>query len=165
MIDTTGFTVINGLAGNYLILDNFFILITKFGIPLIFVLILLTRNEKIITQTMLACILALAIDQMINFLVFRPRPFTVMKVKLLISHFANNSFPSTHTIMSFASAATLFFNSHKLGKHALFIAGFVGLSRVYIGVHYPTDVIAGIIIGLTSAFVVHKGFFYITKTF
>ncbi len=159
MIDTTGFLVINDLAGNYAVLDNFFIFMTNFGILIIIALVLLTKDKKLVLQAALALLLAVMIDQAINFAFFRPRPFMLGIGTLLIAKSGlSSSFPSGHTLMSFAPATILFLKNHELGKYALFIAGFVGLSRIYVGVHYPSDVFAGILIGLLCAFVVKKGF-------
>ncbi|MBI5066316.1 phosphatase PAP2 family protein [Candidatus Woesearchaeota archaeon] len=157
MLDATIFGVINNFAGNYSILDNFFIFITHFGILLILALVLATKDKKTMIQAVLAVFLALVLDQIINYLTFRPRPFTVSAVNLLISKVADSSFPSTHTLLSFAPATIVLFKNSKLGMYALFIALLVGFSRIYVGVHYPSDVLAGMIIGLVCAFLVKKG--------
>ncbi|MBI4919380.1 phosphatase PAP2 family protein [archaeon] len=159
MIDTTVFLTINSLAGNYALLDYFFIFITHFGILIILALVLFTKDKKLILQAAFAFLLAVMIDQLINFLFFRPRPFVLGLGTLLISKSGlTSSFPSGHTLMSFAPAAVLFFKNHELGKYALLVASLVGLSRIYVGVHYPSDVLAGMIFGLMCAFIVKKGF-------
>lgn len=116
-------------------------------------------------QASLAIFLALIFDQIINYLIFRQRPFAVSAVNLLISKVADSSFPSTHTLLSFAPATIIFFKNSKLGMYALFIAGFVGLSRIYVGVHYPSDVLAGMIIGLACAFLVKKSYSFFEMLF
>ncbi|HBL40024.1 MAG TPA: hypothetical protein DDY98_00015, partial [Ruminococcaceae bacterium] len=58
------------------------------------------------------------------------------------------SFPSGHTSSSFAAATVLFCNNKKLGAPALVLAVLIGFSRIYCGVHYCTDVLAGTVVGV-----------------
>lgn len=81
--------------------------------------------------------------------VARIRPCDVdLAVKLLIPHPGGYSFPSGHTGASFAAASALIFGKSRLGIPALVLAGLIGFSRLYLYVHYPTDVLAGALIGL-----------------
>lgn len=82
----------------------------------------------------------------------RPRPFyTVAGLKPLITP-SGYSFPSGHTASSFAAAFIIFMNlPRKYGIAALILAVFISFSRIYLGVHYPTDVFAGFILGAVSA--------------
>lgn len=63
------------------------------------------------------------------------------------------SFPSAHTMISVSAAAALFHYSKALGIPALVIAALVGFSRLYLFVHFPTDVLAGAVIGVILAVV------------
>lgn len=65
------------------------------------------------------------------------------------------SFPSGHTTASFSIAITLALNFPHMAILAILIAIIVGISRMYLGVHYPTDVLAGTALGVISAFIVH----------
>lgn len=86
-------------------------------------------------------------------LIARPRPFTIdSSIQLLIAAPKDFSFPSGHTLSSFASAFVLLFSiKNGTKKHyaitALVLATLIALSRLYLCVHYPSDVILGIVLG------------------
>jgi undecaprenyl-diphosphatase len=82
----------------------------------------------------------------------RIRPFEVdTSIKLLITPPADFSFPSVHAMNSFAAAYALGHYNKRLGGYAIVLAGIIAFSRLYLMVHYPTDVFAGIVVGLVSA--------------
>jgi undecaprenyl-diphosphatase len=63
-----------------------------------------------------------------------------------------SSFPSDHAVLFFALSTGLLFISRKIGAFALaYTALFIGLPRIYLGLHYPTDIIAGAVIGMATA--------------
>ncbi len=102
-------------------------------------------------------------NTLIKNLVARPRPYTRLEdLTILISKPGEFSFPSGHTASSFA-AGVVFFRQlpKKWGVPALILAILIGLSRLYVGVHYPTDVLAGMIVGtllaIGSEYLVLKG--------
>ena len=112
----------------------------------------------------------LMISQIITYslksLLSRERPYNILKnLNTFGIILKDYSFPSGHTSASFSIATTIAFNIPKLSIVVLTIALTVGISRVYLGVHYPTDVAAGIIIGVTSALIVHIYLFTYIKDF
>ena len=82
-------------------------------------------------------------------LVGRARPFTAnLSIQLLVSKPADYSFPSGHTAAAFAAVLALFFaGEKKIWKGALVLAVLIAFSRLYLYVHYPTDVLAGVLVG------------------
>ena len=80
----------------------------------------------------------------------RVRPYEVVDgLKILIAAPADPSFPSGHSGASFASAVAIFqCVPRKWGVPLLILAVLIALSRLYVGVHYPTDVLAGTVIGI-----------------
>ena len=85
----------------------------------------------------------------------RTRPYEVVDgLKLLIEKQSDYSFPSGHTGSSFTSAIVLWKElPKKYGVMALIVAVLIAYSRLYVGVHYPSDVLAGVVIGTVLALV------------
>ena len=82
-------------------------------------------------------------------LIARPRPCWLEdSVKMLVSTPSDYSFPSGHTLASFISATIIFYNSKKLGIGAIILAVLISFSRLYLFVHFPSDVLGGIAIGV-----------------
>ncbi len=101
-------------------------------------------------------------------LVGRIRPYDYQlehfgkEIPLLISAQHDFSFPSGHTIASFEAAVAITLYNRKLGIPALLLASLIAFSRLYLYVHYPTDVLASIVLGTAIAFLgcwlVKKGY-------
>lgn len=103
---------------------------------------------------------ALAISQGITYpmksIIKRERPYNVIEDLNTFGFIMKDySFPSGHSSASFTLATVMALNYPGLGLIAIIMAGLVAISRMYIGVHYPTDVLAGIIIGIGSSFIVY----------
>jgi undecaprenyl-diphosphatase len=82
-------------------------------------------------------------------LVGRIRPCDIhMSVPLLIARPTDYSFPSGHAMSSFAAANIIFHANMELGIAAYILAALIAFSRLYLYVHYPSDILAGIILGL-----------------
>ncbi len=82
----------------------------------------------------------------------RPYDFYGQTMQLLVATPHDFSFPSGHTIASFEAATALAIHNKKLGIPALILAGLIAFSRLYLYVHYPTDVIVSIGLGIAFAF-------------
>ena len=91
-----------------------------------------------------------------NALYFRPRPFDTVDVTLLFYRPTDSSFPSNAVAAVFGIAAVVWGVNRRLGTALLVASGLYGLARVYVGVHYPLDVLAGALIGIAVAFLVLK---------
>lgn len=90
-------------------------------------------------------------------IVARERPFTVATdIVLKIPIPSEYSFPSGHTMNGFAAATTIFLFYKKPGIFALLLASLIAFSRMYLFVHYPTDILGGIVIGAGAANLVYK---------
>ena len=97
--------------------------------------------------------LALLINQPISHLVDRTRPYLAhpTHAHLLISRSHDPSFPSDHATGAFALAFALWLYDRSIGAVLMALAGLLAFSRVYVGTHYPGDVVAGALIGSAVA--------------
>jgi len=100
---------------------------------------------------MVSVIAGLCLAALVAQLYSDARPFVSRTdTRLLVSHAADNGFPSDHATVSFAVAGTLIWWRPWLGILAIFLASLIGFARVFVGVHWPSDVAAGAAIGIVS---------------
>ena len=85
-------------------------------------------------------------------LVARPRPCSInTDINLLIPFPSEYSFPSGHTLSSFVSAVGIYLGNKKLGVWAIALASLIAFSRLYLYVHFPTDILGGVVLGIALA--------------
>lgn len=101
------------------------------------------------------CVDALLCNGILKTLFGRIRPYDVnTSVRLLIARPVDFSFPSGHTAISFAAVTALMMAGEgKLWKPALVIAVLIAFSRLYLYVHYPTDILGGVIVGGAAGYI------------
>lgn len=119
-------------------------------------LMLLDKKMRKAGWMMLLCIgLSYILGNLIlKELVMRPRPFEQFGVsQLLISPPDDYSFPSGHTSSSFAAVTMLFLTKQKARTTAAIYALLISFSRVYLFVHFPSDVLLGAILGIACAYI------------
>ncbi len=146
------------------LLDGIMVFISTLGdggicfIVLSVLLLFFKKTRRIGFVALLALALgALCTNIALKQIVSRPRPYVTMQalLPLLPSH-DPFSFPSGHTTAAFAYCTAIFLQAkNKWYTNALMVfAALMGISRIYVGVHYLTDVFAGVVVGTLCAVVV-----------
>ena len=134
-----------------------------FWILLTMVLLAFPRTRVLGVASALALLCdVLMVNVALKHIFMRPRPYELREVLLSITAPTDTSFPSGHTAASFASACALMMMgrvcpsvknfSRALGIPALVLATLIAFSRVYLYVHFPTDVLGGLVCGITCGF-------------
>lgn len=160
------FKLINGLAHKSMALDKVMIIFTKY-IPIVFMAVLAgiyiygvvkkdIRFRCIAVDVFAMTAINLFLSFLIGLVYYVPRPFVNNKVNLLLPHTPDASFPSDHVIgtMSIALGVNTWFKLY--GRILILLSCIVGVSRVYVGHHYPFDVIGGILISIISNYLYKK---------
>lgn len=152
------------LSYHNFLLDNLALLITNFGVIYLWIVVSIilylfgNKKGKTVAKRMIILLVATTIiTQIIKFVVMRPRPYEELSSLVLLSVGTDPSFPSGHTATSTAMAYLL---SKEYNKYYLMLIPFiVALSRLYLGVHYPSDVLGGFILGIFIAYFIDYLYF------
>ena len=144
------------VAGTNEILDLIMLAFTFLGISYVIVLVCVPlwfrgKRDSAFDMVVLV-ILVTIIAEAVKLVVDRPRPGIDLDGVNTIVSATGPAFPSGHATRAFAVATLLFFVDQKrYGPAALAIATLIAISRVYLGVHWPTDILAGAILGSVTA--------------
>ncbi len=145
-------------------LDSLMVVVTRLGdggvLWILAGLLLLIKKEsrRVGASLLLALLLNLVITNLtLKPLIQRMRPFEIRcAIELLITAPTDYSFPSGHTSASFAASTAVFIHRKKLGIVMYVIAFLIAFSRLYLYVHFPTDVLFAVIIGTVCGYVSAK---------
>jgi len=171
MMDKFLFDLIHNLSGKSIYLDYVFIFIANYLIlifPIIvFLFLIFSQDKKKRRDIFLLSFSGTIFIYLFNFLLqkiyFRERPFVVLNFSSLINISPlEASFPSTHTALAFIFAFVIFNIDKRLGVISFLFALLIGLSRIFVGVHWPSDVFGGIILSLFT-FLIVKGLIKICR--
>jgi undecaprenyl-diphosphatase len=120
------------------------------------ILLVVPRTRRAAVVGAIAAPGALAIAAATSAVLPRARPFVAHPgLHRFVAHAADPGFPSDHAAAAFAIATALFASSRPVGAPLLVAAALLAISRVGVGVHYPSDVLAGAVIGVTAALGAH----------
>ena len=156
-LDYDLFRATNGLAGRSQAVDAIIVACAKF-LPVVFALVLVTlwltwkpTNQRAAFLAGISALVALGIGQLIGMALPRPRPYLTHQVNLLIAPTADTSFPSDHATLGFAVAVLVWRYNRRAGTALLLLALVLAFARIFVGAHYPSDVLGGAALGtLTS---------------
>jgi membrane-associated phospholipid phosphatase len=159
-MDRRLFHALNGIAAHGHVVDATVRFVASYGV-LVFpaalaALWLAPGNHPHLVRTAAvagaaASLLALGVNQVLNHVVDRARPYVGHHVHLLLARSGDASFPSDHTAVAFAVAVAIAFVRPRMGAALALAGAILGLSRVIAGVHYPTDVLGGAAVGSVAA--------------
>lgn len=184
MFDNTIITYVNQFAQRWWLMDTLFAFssgnhLLKGGVlvSLLWWLwfkkdVIHANNREHLIATFIGCIIAVAFAKLLEFtLPFRNRPFHEVSLNFRLPHGVLateldglSSFPSDHAALFFALSIGILFLSKKIGLFAvLYTTVLISLPRIYLGYHYPSDIIAGAVIGsvmalLCNVYLIERGF-------
>ena len=165
-----GFEQINGLAGKYMWLDILGIFFAQyFEYVLIFCIVIflflpirfslprliekIKENYIIGAQAIFAAVISrFVFTEIIRYALPIARPFVENNVNLLFQHTSTNSFPSGHAAFYFALSAVIFYYYKKAGLAAFMASFLICVARVFCGIHWPLDIVAGFAVGVFTAY-------------
>jgi undecaprenyl-diphosphatase len=163
------FQLINGWAGRWPLLDAVMrFLVNDYGLTTAMSLGLVAlwfegsrraqreRNQRVVLMAILSLMVANVVLKLCNSIYFRPRPFYSHPVNLLFYHPTDSSLPSNAATVGFSLAMSVWLGNRRAGAGFILAALLLGLARIFCGVHYPGDVLAGAILGGGLAYVVSR---------
>jgi undecaprenyl-diphosphatase len=156
-LSTTWFMHVNDFARTSTWLHAPAVAYAKYGLVLFAALLLLgvwqrrgggDRELAVAVWAGLGTLIAVGVNQPVASLVAEPRPYAAHPaVLVLVDRSSDWSFPSDHSVMAGAAAVGLLLVSRRLGAIAVVAAVLMAAVRVYVGAHYPVDVVAGLVLG------------------
>ena len=157
-LNIDAFRAINNLGKQYSFLNSTMIFLAEYMVYFLGLIIIAywftrsRKNKMMIIQAMVAFVTAEIIGKLAGKFHLNYQPFAVLSdVNKLIDHAVDNSFPSDHTILFFSICFSFWLVRKKTGWLWLVLAFCVAISRIWVGVHYPFDVVTGAILGSISA--------------
>ena len=151
--DYSTFRVVNGWSGRSAALDALMVGCAKY-LPVVFALALIalwltwrSRNQRAALLAGISALVALGFAQLIGKAMPRPRPYLSHAVHQLIPPSLDTSFPSDHATLGFAVGVMVWRYNKRAGAVLLVLAVLMAFARVFVGAHYPADVLGGAVLG------------------
>lgn len=153
--DEKVFFAINDLAAIQILIPFWKLVVNEYFVPVLLSLVILylwispfKRNKEGVVLAALSVGLVNLIIKLTNLAFFRDRPFVDHQVNLLFYKPTDSSFPANSVAVVFVLAAAVYYIDRKIGRYAFLVAAIFALSRIVVGVHYPSDVLVGALLGV-----------------
>jgi undecaprenyl-diphosphatase len=159
-MDLAVFNALRALSGFSTVVDWFTIVLARYlpwamGIATVMVAVRDPSRAKKLERLIFAALAVLIsrgfVTEVVRYLTERPRPFVTLGFEPLIERGATFSFPSGHAAILFALAVVVWRLDRRWGWWFLALASLNGFARVVAGVHWPTDIVVGAVVGVVSA--------------
>lgn len=170
--DINLFHFFNNTAGHIRVFDSLVIFLSsylQYFLVAAFILFLYfasySKREKLYifwTTTLSIIVARLGITEIIRFFYHRPRPFLTIQAQKLLSNsqwFYSDtewSFPSGHSAFFFAMATAIYLYNKRWGVWFFIAAILINISRIVAGVHYPSDILGGAIVGIVTGYLIGR---------
>lgn len=145
---------------NYeLITKNLVVFLADYAIFLLFSLLpvlWIQKKREMVLHAIISAFIAWLISKFLKDFFAIPRPYIANSFTPLVAHSSDGSFPSNHTASAFSISVSIFLHKHKWGIPLIILSLAIGISRILGGVHYPLDILGGIIIGTAVAWGTHR---------
>lgn len=188
VLDWNVFSFINGLAGRWPLLDAFGRLFAEYGVLLYVVPALAAwywppriwrpdgrgptawadvraTARADVARAVVTALLAMGVNQVIGFAWARPRPFVDHQVHILVPRVNDASFPSDHSTVAWSVVGSLGHLPSWARWFDVIVAVVLMLARVFVGVHYPLDVLGGAAVGLVMSAIVRWAWRFVPRGF
>ena len=113
------------------------------------------KSQNIVLNSLMSMILSNSIVFTSNLFYFRDRPYETLDLNLLFYQPTDSSFPANACTVTTAIAITILFKNPRFGIPLTLLVLVFGLSRIYAGVHFPSDIVAGWLIGIFAATLIY----------
>ena len=160
-VDTQLFYLLNNVAGQSPFFDSIIVFFASYFAYILIVLFLglvffsqYSKREKweLLFVTVISSVVArFGVTELIRYFYHRPRPFSVLPTHQLLTDTAW-SFPSGHATFFFALATAVYFYNKRWGIVFFILTIGISVSRVIAGVHYPSDILGGAVVGIVVAY-------------
>lgn len=158
MTNSELFFQIYNLAGHNLLVDKLMIFGAKelifvaFFVCFLLILFGGPKERRSFLSMITSLMIALLLVQITHFFFYETRPYLTLNLTPLIKHTPDAAFPSQHTTMMAVVAGAYLFNKSKYAGVFILAMLWVGFARIFVGLHYPLDILAGIIYGFFANF-------------
>ncbi len=140
-------------------MNSLIIFFADYAIFLLFALLpvlWVQKKREMVLHAVISAFVAWLIGEFLKDFFAVPRPFVTNGHAPLAGYFSAGSFPSNHTAAAFAVSVSLYLHKYKWGIPFIIFSLAIGVSRILGGVHYPLDILGGIIIGSLVAWFAHR---------